>query len=499
MRGGGYQSIPSASSVVDDGIENGMPPSSSDINLPAGCAPPLSPSSNPPPSAVAARAASLLPSVPARKDVGLVSVGIIVGCVVGSRGGMISRNGSVAVDDDGTRPFGAVSQETILRDDSQLRFVVGGKSFLDSLPFEDVVPRYKSPRPPPAGTPSSRLSSAGAGLDGTFAALSPIIAEVEEGDVAMLGLAVSGAAAPAAPHILYHATSTAFGLLYDSAKSANGYLSEYALDYFLINSGGFDAQINQAYCAVASVATILNSLKYSKRFRDGDDPTSWSFDLPTDPRYDPYPYATQQDVLAGDCVWNNVVEVRGGDGTGGGGGGGVGVDGIFKPPYGLGLEQAGKLLNCHTSSEWIVTVQNADPSQLTLPKMRYDLKAALIDPDARVVINFDRKGLGQVGGGHFSPLGAYHAATDSFLVLDVAKYKYPPVWVGADTLFGAMATVDRCGTYDYPGGQERLNENAGTLFNPVTEEEYGNSLKVLNCKEKYRGYIILKKKGSVSS
>ena len=443
-------------------------------------------------------------SATTRKSVGLVSIGIVVGCVIGSSGGGGSRIGSPVDDDDGTtRPFGSVSQKTILRDDSQLRFVVNGKSFLDSLPFEDVVPRSKSSRPQQEGTtPSSRLSPASAGLvDGMFAALSPIIiAEEEERNVApILGLAASsGTAAPTTPHILYHATSTAFGLLYDSTKSANGYLSEYALDYFLVNSGGFDAQINQAYCAVASVATILNSLKYSKRFRDGDDPTAWSFDLPTDPRYDPYPYATQQDVLAGDCVWNNVVEVRGGDGGGTGGGGG-GVDGIFKPPYGLGLEQAGKLLNCHTSAEWIVTVQNADPSQLTLPKMRYDLKAALIDPDARVMINFDRKGLGQVGGGHFSPLGAYHAATDSFLVLDVAKYKYPPVWVGADTLFGAMATVDRCGTYDYPGGQERLNENAGTLFNPVTEEEYGKSLKVLNCKEKYRGYIILKKKGSVSS
>ncbi len=313
----------------------------------------------------------------------------------------------------------------------------------------------------------------------------------------MLG-AASGA--PPTPHILYHATSTAFGLLYDSTKSASGYLSEYSLDYFLINSGGFDAQINQAYCAVASVATILNSLKYSKRFRDGDDPAAWSFDLPTDPRYDPYPYATQEDVLAGDCVWDNVVEVRRG-GTGGSGD----VDGIFKPPYGLGLEQAGKLLNCHTSSEWIVTVQSVDPSQTTLLKMRYDLKAALIDPDARAMVNFDRKGLGQVGGGHFSPLGAYHAPTDSFLVLDVAKYKYPPVWVGADTLFGAMATVDRCGTYDYPRGQERLNGNvsadgsSGKLSNPVTQEEFENSLKVLNCKEKYRGYIILKKKGSVSS
>lgn len=99
-------------------------------------------------------------------------------------------------------------------------------------------------------------------------------------------------------------------------------------------------------------------------------------------------------------------------------------------------------------------------------------------------------------GGHFSPLGAYHAPTDSFLIVDVAKYKYPPVWVGADTLFTAMATVDHCGTWDYPKGQERLLDNTSDgSFNPITPEQYAKSLDVLNCKPKMRGYIILKKKG----
>jgi hypothetical protein len=44
--------------------------------------------------------------------------------------------------------------------------------------------------------------------------------------------------------------------------------------------------------------------------------------------------------------------------------------------------------------------------------------------------------------GHISPLGAYHAASDRFLLLDVARYKYPPVWVKADALFAAMRTND---------------------------------------------------------
>ena len=71
--------------------------------------------------------------------------------------------------------------------------------------------------------------------------------------------------------------------------------------------------------------TILISLKYAKRFLEGD---SLSFDLPLDTRCDPYPYATQQDILVGDCVWNKVIEH-------GDGGVHVNVNGIFKPLYGL--------------------------------------------------------------------------------------------------------------------------------------------------------------------
>jgi Phytochelatin synthase len=39
-------------------------------------------------------------------------------------------------------------------------------------------------------------------------------------------------------------------------------------------------------------------------------------------------------------------------------------------------------------------------------------------------------------------LAAYDEKADRFLVLDVARYKYPPVWVKASDLFDAMNTVD---------------------------------------------------------
>ena len=43
-----------------------------------------------------------------------------------------------------------------------------------------------------------------------------------------------------------------------------------------------------------------------------------------------------------------------------------------------------------------------------------------------------------MGEGHFSPLGAYDSKTDSFLLMDVARYKYPPVWVKTSQLYNSI-------------------------------------------------------------
>lgn len=57
-------------------------------------------------------------------------------------------------------------------------------------------------------------------------------------------------------------------------------------------------------------------------------------------------------------------------------------------------------------------------------------------------MNYLRSALGQPGGGHISPLGAYDDKTDSFLVMDVNPNTAPWVWVKASDLIGAMRTFD---------------------------------------------------------
>lgn len=63
-------------------------------------------------------------------------------------------------------------------------------------------------------------------------------------------------------------------------------------------------------------------------------------------------------------------------------------------------------------------------------------------PGDFLVVNYLRSGVGQEGGGHFSPIGAYDAATDRVLILDVATLRYPPVWAPLTDLFAAMDTTD---------------------------------------------------------
>ena len=66
-----------------------------------------------------------------------------------------------------------------------------------------------------------------------------------------------------------------------------------------------------------------------------------------------------------------------------------------------------------------------------------------------VIVNYLRKAIKQESGGHISPIAAYDKATDRFLLLDVSRYKYPPVWVKAEELWQAIDTVD------FDGGKTR--------------------------------------------
>jgi glutathione gamma-glutamylcysteinyltransferase len=78
----------------------------------------------------------------------------------------------------------------------------------------------------------------------------------------------------------------------------------------------------------------------------------------------------------------------------------------------------------------------------SLQEFREALQRSSRTPDAHVIVSFERKALGQTGIGHFSPIAAVHESLDLVLILDVARFKYPPYWVEIPRLYEAMHGID---------------------------------------------------------
>ena len=82
-------------------------------------------------------------------------------------------------------------------------------------------------------------------------------------------------------------------------------------------------------------------------------------------------------------------------------------------------------------------------ADIDLQQFRSLMKANLTNPDDVVLVNYRRPALNQPGGGHISPIAAYHQQSDRFLILDVAAYKYPATWVKTEELWNGINSVDR--------------------------------------------------------
>ena len=64
------------------------------------------------------------------------------------------------------------------------------------------------------------------------------------------------------------------------------------------------------------------------------------------------------------------------------------------------------------------------------------------ESDNVIVASYSRAVLEQTGDGHFSPIGGYHPDRDLVLILDTARFKYPPHWIPLTSLWKAMEAID---------------------------------------------------------
>ncbi len=164
----------------------------------------------------------------------------------------------------------------------------------------------------------------------------------------------------------------------------------------------FVTQKNQAYCGVASMVMVLNALEVP---------------APPTPGIAPFATFTQDNVLGPDTERILPQAVLMG--------------------HGMTLDQFGAIVRTYGVQ---ADVHHADDDSLA--DFRQMASQALAARGSHVVVNYLRRAIGQEKGGHISPLAAFDAKTDRFLILDVSRYKYPPVWVTAADLHAAMNTVD---------------------------------------------------------
>lgn len=159
----------------------------------------------------------------------------------------------------------------------------------------------------------------------------------------------------------------------------------------------------ETFCGPASMASTLNSLQTKNR--------------PVTPQFSPYPFFTQNSLFieSTDKIASKEQVAK----------------------SGLTLDQLKQFLEV-----WAANPTIYYGSDLTVPQLRKIVSSSLSNPNQRLIVNFYRGAIGQIGHGHFSPIGAYDSKTDSVLILDVAKYKYPPVWVKTSDLLTAIQGID---------------------------------------------------------
>ena len=163
----------------------------------------------------------------------------------------------------------------------------------------------------------------------------------------------------------------------------------------------FTTQKTLTYCGIASAVMVLNAVGIAP---------------PVDSQHAPYRYFNQ-DNFFNDSVKHIVTPEA------------VQKNGIDLTTLSQVIERYG------------LTVKLFHANKLNVKTFRATLQQA-ISHKQFIIVNFLRTQLHQQGGGHHSPIAAYDKQTDRFLILDVARFKYPAYWVKTKALWDAVNTLD---------------------------------------------------------
>ena len=191
----------------------------------------------------------------------------------------------------------------------------------------------------------------------------------------------------------------------------------------------FEPQSNASFCGPTSAAIVLNAVharapdlpRDRSRLRSEDLQYFRSNFDPTIPRF------TQDNVIMkGQKTRAQVL------------GEPLAINGKQSKDFGYQVRQLEEMLRANGATTQLTIIDDNKVEQ----DIRNDLVENLKRRGNYVIVAYKRDAVGQRGGGHISPLGAYDAESDSFLVLDVNPASDGWVWMPTATLIKGMRTFD---------------------------------------------------------
>lgn len=191
----------------------------------------------------------------------------------------------------------------------------------------------------------------------------------------------------------------------------------------------FEPQSNRAFCGPTTAAIVLNAIHAGR----GDAPHDRSRLQPDDEKYLPAGFDltvaryTQESVISKGP--KTRAQVLGEPMT---------IAGKVVQDGGYQLRQLDALLRGHGLTTRLVIAGDA----VSDAQIRADLADNLKRASDYVIVNYRRDAVGQAGGAHISPLGAYDAASDSVLLMDVNPDSAGWVWMPLARLIQGMRTRD---------------------------------------------------------
>jgi hypothetical protein len=191
----------------------------------------------------------------------------------------------------------------------------------------------------------------------------------------------------------------------------------------------FEPQYNGAFCGPATAAIVLNAW----RGRSPELPRDRGRLRPEDLAHLPptvdltLPRYTQDNVL--ERSPKPRAQVLGEPVT---------INGKQVKDFGFQTRQLDGLLKAHGAATKLVIVDD----MISEEHVRSDLVGNLKQASDYAIVAYRRRDVGQQGGGHISPVAAFDAGSDSFLILDVNPASAGWVWMPTAVLVKGMRTFD---------------------------------------------------------